>query len=163
MPAKPDQFSDFPSGPRGGREPLGWKVRQSDQVDGPRSAGPRIESSRCCVYNRSCERFLSTEVEAADFTQSGLETRLQTQPPTAGAAVWLVPFRGISPTSVRMPIDLIYLDRECVVIEAVESFPLYRVSSSSRPATSVLVLPAQSIAATNTRAGDQLIFGLPLR
>jgi hypothetical protein len=100
-------------------------------------------------------------VEAADFTQSGLETRLQTLSPAAGKALWLVPFRGISPTSVRMPVDLIYLDRDCVVIEAVESFPIFRVSASSRPAASVLVLPPQSIASTSTRAGDQLIFRTP--
>jgi hypothetical protein len=60
-----------------------------------------------------------------------------------------------------MPIDLVYLDRECVVIEAVESFPIFRVSNSSRPAASVLVLPAQSISSTGTRQGDQLIFRAP--
>jgi hypothetical protein len=107
------------------------------------------------------ERFLSADIEAGDFTASSLETRLQTLSPTAGAALWLVPFRGISPTSVRMPLDLVYLDPECVVIEAVESFPIFRASTSSRPAASVLVLPPQSIASTGTRAGDQLIFRPP--
>jgi hypothetical protein len=161
MPAKPEQFSDFPPGPRGGPESRDWKLWQSDLSAGHRTPGPQGDSGQCCVYNQTCERFLSADVEAADFTQSGLETRLQTLSPAAGKALWLVPFRGISPTSVRMPVDLIYLDRDCVVIEAVESFPIFRVSASSRPAASVLVLPPQSIASTSTRAGDQLIFRTP--
>lgn len=161
MTAKPDSFSDFPPGPRGGRVSLGWKVWQSDQGEGPRSPAPPAESGQCCVYNQTGERFLSADVEAGDFTSSNLETRLQTLSPSAGSALWLVPFRGISPTSVRMPLDLVYLDRECVVIEAVESFPIFRISGSSRPAASVLVLPPQSIASTGTRPGDQLIFRPP--
>jgi hypothetical protein len=161
MPAKPDQFSDFPPGPRSGRESLGWRIWQSDQGGGSRSSGPQGKSGQCCVYNQTSERFLSADVEAADFTVSGLKTRLQNLSPAAGIALWLVPFRGISPTSVRMPLDLLYLDRECVVIEAVESFPIFRVSASSRPAATVLVLPAKSIASTGTRAGDQLIFRQP--
>jgi hypothetical protein len=60
-----------------------------------------------------------------------------------------------------MPLDLVYLDRECVVIEAVESFPIFRISGNSRPAASVLVVPPQSIASTGTRSGDQLIFRPP--
>jgi hypothetical protein len=161
MPAKPDQFNDFLPGPRGGRVASGWKVWQDDQGDGSPPSGPQGESGKCCVYNHTCERFLSVDALAADFTVSGLDTRFQTHSPAGGKALWLVPFRGISPTSVRMPLDLIYLDRDCVVIEAVESFPIFRVSTSSRPAASVLVLPAQSIASTNTRAGDQLIFRSP--
>lgn len=161
MPAKPEQFSDFLPGPRGGRESLGWKVWQNVKNDGLRPPAPQVDSGQCCVYNQTCDRFLSVDVEAADFTVSGLETRFQTLSPTGGKALWLVPFRGISPTSVRIPLDLVYLDRDCVAIEAVESFPIFCVSTSSRPAASVLVLPAQSIASTGTRAGDQLIFRPP--
>jgi hypothetical protein len=161
MSAKPDQFSDSPPGPRGGAVSSGWKVWQGDQSDVSRLQGPVVESGQCCVYNQTSERFLSVDVEAGDFTAQGLETRLQTLSPTAGAALWVVPFRGISPTSVRMPLDLVYLDRECVVIEAVESFPIFRISGNSRPAASVLVVPPQSIASTGTRSGDQLIFRPP--
>jgi hypothetical protein len=161
MSAKPDQFSDFLPGPRGGRVSLGWKVWQGDQNDGSRPPGPQGESGQCCVYNQTSERFLSADAEAGDFTTASLETRLQTFSLTPGTGLWLVPFRGISPTSVRMPLDLVYLDRECVVIEAVESFPIFCVSGSSRPAASVLVLPPQSIASTGTRSGDQLIFRPP--
>jgi hypothetical protein len=161
MPAKPEQLSDFPPGPRGAAESRDWKLWQNDPGAGHRSPAPQGDSGQCCVYNQTCERFLSADVEAADFSQSGLEIRIQTLALNTGKALWLVPFRGISATSVRMPVDLVYLDRDCVVIEAVESFPIFRVSNSSRPAASVLVLPPQSIVSTGTRAGDQLIFRSP--
>lgn len=161
MSTKPDQFSDFLPGSRGIGGSPGWRVRQGDHGDGPRPQGPQVESGQCCVYNQTSERFLSVDAEAGDFPAQGLETRLQTLSPTGGAALWLVPFRGISPTSVRMPIDLVYLDRENIVIEAVESFPIFRVSGSSRPAASVLVLPPQTISSTGTRPGDQLILKPP--
>jgi hypothetical protein len=62
--------------------------------------------------------------------------------PRSGAGLWLVPFRGISATSVHVPLDLIYLDRSCTVIDVVESFPIFRVSASSpagrkRPRTAI--------------------------
>lgn len=161
MAARQEQFGDFLLSSRGGRETMGLRVWQIDQIDNFWPSGPLGESGECCVYNQTSERFLSAVVEAADFTVSGLEKRLQNLSPTAAMALWLVPFRGISPTSIRMPLDLLYLDRECVVIEAVESFPIFRVSASSRPAATVLVLPAKSIAATGTRVGDQLIFRPP--
>jgi hypothetical protein len=161
MSAKPDQLKEFMPISGIGPQSFGWKPWQSDQEEAPRQAPPQSESSQCCAYNQTSQRFLSVDVEAGDFTPSSLETRLQTLSPTGNVGLWLLPFRGISPTSVRLPIDLLYLDREYVVIEAVESFPLFRVSSNCRPAASVLVLPAQSIASTGTRSGDQLIFRPP--
>jgi hypothetical protein len=52
---------------------------------------------------------------------------------------------------------LIYLDDDCRVIEAVESFPTFQVSSSSPRPGSVLALPAHSIYSSQTQAGDQLV------
>ncbi|MGO9775001.1 MAG: PilZ domain-containing protein [Terracidiphilus sp.] len=71
----------------------------------------------------------------------------------------MAPFRGIPATQVPVPLDLIYLDAECRVIEAVEFFPTFQVSSSSAPASSVLALPVHSIYASHTQPGDQVAFG----
>jgi hypothetical protein len=161
MSAKPDQFNDFPPDPRAGRESLGWKVWQKDHSEPPRQQAPKTESGQCCAYNQTAKRFLSVDVEAGDFTPASLRARLQNLSPNEGKVLRIVPFRGISATSVIIPLDLLYLDGDCIVIEAVESFPLSRVSASSRPAASVLVLPPQSIASTGTRRGDQLIFRTP--
>ena len=116
-----------------------------------------VESEKHCAYNQTRERFLGSDVEAGDFSVASLDARLPSLEPKSGVGLWLVPFRGISPLSVRVPLDLIYLDRNCAVIEAVESFPFFQVSPFSPPAASVLVLPARTIESTQTQRGDQLI------
>ena len=119
------------------------------------------EPGRHCAYNQTRERFLSADVDAADFTAASLISRLPAITSDSGSGLWMVPFRGIAPTSVRVPVDLICLDINCKVIEIVESFPLARVSASAASAVSVVVLPAESISSTETRAGDQLILCPP--
>jgi uncharacterized protein len=128
-------------------------IRDSVVREEPSTAG----AGKCCAYNQTRERFLCASVASGDFHLSSLDIHLAALAPGSGTALWLVPFRGISPTSVRAPIDLLYLDRNCVVLEAVESFPISSVSSSSAPAASVLALPANAIASAGARPGDQLI------
>ena len=119
------------------------------------------EAQECCAYNRSRERFLGVDIDAGDFTVASLDEKIPMLAPRSGAGLWLVPFRGISATSVHIPLDLVYLDRSCTVIDVVESFPIFRVSASSPPAASVLVLPSHTIESTGTQAGDELIVCAP--
>jgi hypothetical protein len=58
---------------------------------------------------------------------------------------------------VFAPLDLVYLDAECRVIDVVESFPTFRVPPLSPQATSVLALPTHSIYSSQTQSGDQLM------
>jgi hypothetical protein len=75
----------------------------------------------------------------------------------SGEGVWLMPFRGIPATAVPAPLDLIYLDSDCRVIDMVESFPTFQVSSASPKPESVLALPAHSIYSSQTQPDDQLV------
>jgi hypothetical protein len=120
-----------------------------------------VEPGKHCAYNQTRERFLSADVDAADFTPVSLDARLPALASNSDASLWLVPFRGISPMSVRVPVDLIYLDPQCAVLDIVESFPLAQVSASSPPSATVLVLPAGAIRASETCRGDQLILCAP--
>jgi len=118
---------------------------------------PGVEPSKVCAYNKSRERFISVDVDAGDFAPAVLSNRLPSLTSGCGAALWIVPFRGISPTSVRFPIDLVFLDERGVVLSTVDSFPISSVPTSGTAPTSVLALPAQSIASTGTSRGDQLL------
>jgi len=120
-----------------------------------------VEPRKYCVYNQTRERFLGVDVDAADFSRAILDDRLPTLSITSGTGLWLLPFRGISPLGVRVPLDLVYLDLNSTVIEAVESFPISQVSPSCPPAASVLVLPARTINSTQTQAGDHLAICVP--
>lgn len=136
-------------------------ANQHSAVDSSSEPPPCIESGRHCAYNQTRQRFLSAEVDADDFTAASLVSRLPGITSDSGSGLWLVPFRGITPTSVRVPVDLVYLDINSKVIEIVESFPLARVPASSPAPASVLVLPAESISSTETRAGDVLLLCPP--
>jgi len=116
-----------------------------------------MESRKHCAYNQTRECFLGLEVTAADLSNASLVARVAMLALKSGEGLWLIPFRGIPSTGLPVNLDLIYLDENCLVIEAVESFPTSRVSPSSRQAASVLALPMHSIYSSQTQPGDQLV------
>jgi hypothetical protein len=116
---------------------------------------------RFCAYNQTRARILGVEVDCADLTVAYLDNHLEELTPKAGAGLWLLPFRGISPAGALIPLDLVYLDDDSTVIEVVESFPIFRASPSTPPAASVLVLPNRTAESTGTKRGDQLILCAP--
>jgi hypothetical protein len=120
-------------------------------------AGVPMEYRPHCAYNQTRECFLGLEVTAAELSYAGLEERLAEREFRSGEGLWLNPFHGIPMTGLIAPLDLIYLDEECRVIEAVESYPTFLASPSRPRAASVLVLPAHSIYSSQTQMGDQLV------
>ena len=82
-------------------------------------AGGTMESRRLCAYNQTRECFLGLEVEKADLSLASLKDLLGKLALKSGEGLWMVPFRGIPETNMRVPLDLIYLDEDCRVIEVV--------------------------------------------
>ncbi len=116
-----------------------------------------MESRKHCAYNQTRECFLGLEVKAADLPQAAIGGWVTSHPLKSGEGVWMTPFRGISAADVPAPLDLIYLDQDCRVIDTVESFPTFQVSLSSPKPHSVLAVPAHSIYSSQTQPGDQLV------
>ena len=116
-----------------------------------------MESRTHCAYNQTRECFLGLEVKAADLPSTRVGELMSARPLKSGEGVWMTPFRGIPAAAMPAPLDLIYLDEDCRVIDTVESFPTFQVSSSSPQPVSVLALPAHSIYSSQTQAGDQLV------
>ena len=123
--------------------------------------GHRVNPGKYCAYNQTRERFIGSQIDAEDLSVAHIDARLPALAQRSGEGLWLVPFRGISPTSVRIPVDLVYLDRDCAVLDTVESFPIFSAPDSSSAAASVLVLPADTIRSTGTQPGDRLILCSP--
>jgi PilZ domain-containing protein len=115
-----------------------------------------MESMKLCAYNKTVDRFLSLDIVAAEFSDASFTDWMFTLAPGSGAGLWMVPFRGVPESALRFPLDLVYLDKNRRVLDVVESFPASRISPSSPSADSVLALPAHSIRASGTTAGDQL-------
>jgi hypothetical protein len=115
-----------------------------------------MELRMYCAYNQTRECFLGLEVTAGDFSYKalGMEGALSLNP---NEGLWLTPFRGIPSSGVTAPLDLIYLDGDCCVVDLVESFPVFHNNPSRPIAESLLVLPAHSIASSETQLGDQFV------
>ena len=120
-------------------------------------AKAQMEPGQICAFNQTRECFLGMYVIAGDFSLASFQDWLPTLTPNSGAGMWMAPFRGIPASQVVTPLDLLYLDVQCRVLEPVEFFPTCRVSPSTPPAASVLALPAHAIFSSQTQAGDQLI------
>lgn len=116
-----------------------------------------MEAQVHCAYNQTRECFLGLDVKVVDLPPARLGDLMATQPLKSGEGLWMIAFRGIMTVGTPAPLDLIYLDEECRVIDIVESFPTFQVSSFSPKPESVLALPAHSIYTSQTQVGDQLV------
>ena len=119
--------------------------------------GENLETRTHCAYNQTRECFLGLEITIADLTYAAIVDLMSSVSLKSGEGMWIVPFRDIPAAGLQAPLDLIYLDEDCRVIDLVESFPTFRVSSSSPKAASVLALPVHSIYSSQTQTGDQLV------
>ncbi len=115
-----------------------------------------MELRMYCAYNQTRECFLGLEVTAGDFSYKalGLDGALSLNP---NEGLWLTPFRGIPDSAVTAPLDLIYLDQDCRVVDLAESFPAVHNNPSRPIAESLLVLPPHSISSSETQFGDQFV------
>ncbi|HWT66020.1 MAG TPA: PilZ domain-containing protein [Terracidiphilus sp.] len=112
------------------------------------------------ITNRTKGRLLSEGVHAVDATfehLTVLRVLIEGLADNNEAGFWLTQVRGIPSVPRISPIDLIYVDREQRVVEAVELLPAGQQPPFREPAVSALVLPFQTISATETSVGDQLL------
>src|SRR5580658_8312882 len=116
-----------------------------------------LEPGQSCAYNQTRECVLGLQVVVGDLSLASLKEWMATLTPNSAAGIWMVPFRGILATDAGVPLDLLYLDEDNRVLDAVEFFPTFRVSPSSPTAASVLALPSHSIFASQTQRGDRLM------
>jgi hypothetical protein len=115
------------------------------------------ESRQLSAFNQTRNSFLGLNVIAGDFSLPSLATWMLKLTPNSGGGVWIAPFRGLPPSNQNMPLDLVYLDADCRVIDLVKAYPYFRLSPSSQPAASVLALPSEMISHSDTRRGDLLV------
>ena len=113
--------------------------------------------TRFCAYNTTRERFLSNQVQVGSFSSDLLEQSLANITPKSSAALWVNPIRELPLAFFRSPVDMVYLDQSCAVLDKLESFPISTPGLSTEMAASVLVLPARTIATIGIQQGDQLI------
>jgi uncharacterized protein len=120
-------------------------------------AGGTMESRKLCAYNQTRECFLGLEVDSADLSLAKLKDRISSLALKSGEGLWLSPFRGLPEWGIRVPLDLLYLDKDCRVIDVVESYPVFRANAATPHPATVMALPTHSIYSSQTQVGDQLV------
>ena len=111
-----------------------------------------------CVYNKTRERFIATHARVADGYFSRLVGLLGTNRrwAHAGTGLWIVPSHGVHTIGMLYALDLVFLDRNLVVVDVEEHVRPFRISKVSFKSNSVLELPVHTVFRTETRVGDQL-------
>ncbi len=71
------------------------------------------------------------------------------------AGLWIMPCEAIHTFGLKMPIDVLFLDRDFKVKKLRTELPPYRISACLR-ASSVLEIRSGAIAQSNTKVGDRL-------
>ena len=118
----------------------------------------RPDSNGVYVYNRTRESFVAIQAKVADGYFSRLigllgKTRRWARP---GQGLWIVPSHGVHTMGMLFALDLIFLDRNQVVVAIQEHLRPFWISSVHLRAHSVLELPTHTIFRTGTQVGDQL-------
>jgi hypothetical protein len=111
-----------------------------------------------CVYNKTRERFVATHAKVADGYFTRLVGLLGTTRrwPRPGKGLWIVPSHGVHTIGMLYALDLIFLDRNLVVVDVAGHIRPFRISKVNFKAHSVLELPIHTVFRTETRVGDQL-------
>lgn len=106
------------------------------------------------MTNVTREKILADSLDVADtFTKSmmGLMGKSCLE---KGRGLWIKPCQSIHTFWMRFPIDVLFLDKQGVVVHFIESMKPFRVSRHVLKARSVLELPAWSIKKSGTQMGD---------
>ena len=75
-----------------------------------------------------------------------------------GSALWIIPCDGIHTFGMRFPIDVAYLNAEGRILRIYHRLAPFRIAALSFRTSSVLELPAGTLAQTKTDVGDVLEF-----
>jgi len=99
---------------------------------------------------------LSSDVEVADKIFRRVKGLLGRNKFRKGESLWIKPCNSIHTFGMRFPIDVLFMDRENIVVSVSAGLTPYRLSRLFFRAASVLELPAGTLAATDTRVGDRI-------
>jgi uncharacterized protein len=110
------------------------------------------------AFNRTRTTYLATELRIARTHWTRFRGLMATDSSSfrSGRGLWISPCRGVHTCAMRFPIDVVYLDRERIVIHIQEGLQPWRFAPIRVSAASVLELPAGTVRHTKTMLGDQV-------
>lgn len=114
--------------------------------------------SSAYAYNETRQTFLATELAIADTHWTRLKGLLGKTPGTfrAGKGLWIVPCHGVHTVAMSFPIDVVFLDEERIVVHLEPHLRPWRLTPVKLEAATVIELPSETIARTETKIGDRV-------
>jgi uncharacterized membrane protein (UPF0127 family) len=109
------------------------------------------------VKNQTRTAVLAEHADIADTSAKRRTGLLKHKGLSPGEGLWIVPSEGVHTFGMKFAIDVVFLNRQRKILKIRPNMGKARMSLSLR-AHSVLELPAGTLEATGTQAGDQLEF-----
>jgi uncharacterized membrane protein (UPF0127 family) len=108
------------------------------------------------AFNRTRTTYLATELMIARTHWSRFRGLMATDGSRfrRGQGLWISPSHGVHTFAMRFPIDVVYLDRDRIVIHVEEELRPWRMAAVRIRAASVLELPTGAIQESQTALGD---------
>lgn len=121
-----------------------------------------VFSPQSKAFNQTRQAYLATALALADTHWTRLCGLLgaSTGDFRNGRGLWIVPCRGVHTLAMSFPIDVVYLDREQMVVHLEQNLRPWRFAPVRLQAASVLELPCHTIAQTGTVLGDKIEFNV---
>jgi uncharacterized membrane protein (UPF0127 family) len=110
------------------------------------------------AFNQTRQIYLATRLAVAETHWSRLRGLLGASEGDFrnGSGLWIRPCRGVHTLAMRFCIDVVYLDRDGVIVHLEPSLQPWRFAPVRLQAASVLELPQNTVASTGTALGDRI-------
>ncbi len=108
------------------------------------------------VVNLANNRTLAEKLECADTVLARMRGLLGKDSMEPDTGLLIKPCKGVHTFRMKFPIDVIFLDKENVVLSIAKRLPPNRLTRIYFRASSVLELPAGKIEDASTNIGDKI-------
>lgn len=110
-----------------------------------------------CVKDSNNNIIADKTATASTFFQRA-RGLLFSDPLMEGAGLWIKPCSSVHTFFMTYSIDVIFLDKDMVIVNITADMPPWRISKIVKKAESVLELPAGTVRRSNLSLGEQLVF-----
>jgi len=109
------------------------------------------------VSNTTRGTVLGGRIGVADTSWSRIVGLLGKTGLNSGEGLVIIPSQAVHTFAMRFPIDVVFVDRNCRVIDVHSALPPFRLTGVRWRARCVIELPLGVIAWTSTTVGDELL------